>query len=263
MGSGPLFRHRFPASEWPELYRSNGKPDLIVSSWPTRIRSRTRDFVFTCLVISTTSLSSGCAPTIHASRDVDAQEEKTAAVYRYSIYERGVTLYLIQLIFPYPAISNHATVVTMINDEAFPWRDSLRAAKVPGALLNRARQADLFGTTPDNEPGKILISVGRHRIKIDYTWEGNVWVCGSGPYGLGAGCIGEDRPVSSFSIEFDARAGHEYRVFAYAPNPEEHRWVWIEDLTSERIVSGEKPPALFHIELPGTELPAGGPTIDR
>ena len=239
---------------------------LALRFWTTRIRVRTLDFVFTSFVIATVALSSGCAPTIHATRDVDGHEEKTAAIYRYSIYERGLTLYVYFIIlpFPYPAISNHATVVTMIDEEAFPWRDSLPPEQVSRNLLGRAKRADLFGTTRDNEPGKILIPVGRHQIKIDYTWEGGGGVCGGGAYGLAAGCVLEDQPVSSFSVELDAQGDHEYRVFAYAPNPEEHKgWVWIEDLTTERIVSGEKPPALFYIELPGIELPTEGPTINR
>ena len=215
-----------------------------------------------CVVVATAALSTGCAPSIYASRDVDGHEEQTAAIYRYSIYERGVTFYLLQLFILYPAITNHVTVVAMIDDEAFPWVDSRSAMQISSDLLGRAKRADLFGTTRDNEPGKILIPVGRHQLKVDYTWEGNAMLCFSGYYGLGGGCIRDDQPVSSFSIEFDAQPGHEYRVFAYAPNPEEHKgWVWIEDLTTEKIVSGKKPPALSYTEIPGIESPTEEPAI--
>ena len=45
---------------------------------------------------------------------------------------------------------------------------------------------------------------------------------------------------SDLSIKFTTKAGHEYRI------PAERRgarnWIWVEDITTGKVVAGEKPP---------------------
>ncbi len=45
---------------------------------------------------------------------------------------------------------------------------------------------------------------------------------------------------SDLSIDFTVEAGHEYHI--PVERRDERNWIWVEDVTSGKVVAGEKPP---------------------
>ena len=62
-------------------------------------------------------------------------------------------------------------------------------------------------------------------------------LCGS--YYLGSVCMA-NYETRDLSIDFTAEAGHEYRI--PAERRDERNWIWVEDITTGKVVAGEKPP---------------------
>ena len=56
---------------------------------------------------------------------------------------------------------------------------------------------------------------------------------------LGPGVCFEDYQTRDLSIDFTAEAGHEYRIPAERRG--ERNWIWVEDVTSGKVVAGEMP----------------------
>ena len=79
------------------------------------------------------------------------------------------------------------------------------------------------------EGATIHILPGRHSARVHYFRRPGVSLFGFPNY--------ETRDLS---IEFSAKAGHEYRI------PVERRgeknWIWVEDATTGKLVAGKKPP---------------------
>ncbi len=85
----------------------------------------------------------------------------------------------------------------------------------------------------------IHILPGRHSAKVRYRKSPEVAFCGF--YFPIAGCIGS-YTLRDFSIVFMAEAGHEYRI--PAERRDKRDWVWVEDITTGKVVAGEQPPAI-------------------
>ena len=81
---------------------------------------------------------------------------------------------------------------------------------------------------------EIHIRPGEHTAWVRYMRYPDVTLCG----GLG-GCI-PSYEARNISIDFTAVAGHEYRI--PAERIDERNWVWVEDVTTGKVVAGEKPP---------------------
>ena len=77
---------------------------------------------------------------------------------------------------------------------------------------------------------------GQHTAKVRYTGTAPVDLCGAFA-GIG-GCIFQYE--ASLTINFTTEAGHEYRI--PAERRDERDWIWVEDITSGKVVAGEKPP---------------------
>ena len=73
---------------------------------------------------------------------------------------------------------------------------------------------------------------GQHTAKVRYTDNHPVNLCGQ------FGCIFGYK--ASLTINFATEAGHEYRI--PAERRDERDWIWVEDITSGKVVAGEKPP---------------------
>ena len=75
---------------------------------------------------------------------------------------------------------------------------------------------------------------GNHTVSVSYMRYPDVTFC----LGLGP-CFGIYQ-TRDLSIDFTAEAGHEYRIPAERRG--ERNWIWVEDVTSGKVVAGEKPP---------------------
>ena len=60
------------------------------------------------------------------------------------------------------------------------------------------------------------------------------------PGSVGLACFPVLDETHDLSINFVAEAGHEYRIPAERRG--ERNWIWVEDVTSGKVVAGEKPP---------------------
>ncbi len=78
----------------------------------------------------------------------------------------------------------------------------------------------------------IHIRPGQHFARVRYSRLPKVALCGY------FGCI-EDYSTSDLSIDFTAEAGREYRI--PAERRDERNWIWVEDITTGKVVAGEKP----------------------
>ena len=79
---------------------------------------------------------------------------------------------------------------------------------------------------------RLHILPGQHSITVIYERLNHVALCGYG------GCIANYRTVD-LSIKFVAKAGHEYRIPAERSG--KRNWIWVEDVTTGKVISGEKP----------------------
>lgn len=102
---------------------------------------------------------------------------------------------------------------------------------------HRARIYEIDGHRGLGSPIHIL--PGRHTAKVRYQKSPKLAFCGF--YLALSGCVGS-YTKRNLSIIFMAEAGHEYRI--PAERRDKRNWIWVEDITSGRVVAGEKPPAL-------------------
>ncbi len=80
---------------------------------------------------------------------------------------------------------------------------------------------------------RIHILPGQHSARVSYIRYPDVTFC----FGLGP-CFANYQ-TRDLSIDFTAEAGHEYRIPAERRG--ERNWIWVEDVTSGKVVAGEKP----------------------
>ena len=73
---------------------------------------------------------------------------------------------------------------------------------------------------------------GQHTATVYYTGTAPVDLCGT------TGCIFQYEAI--LTINFTTEAGHEYRI--PAERRDERDWIWVEDVTTGKVVAGEKPP---------------------
>lgn len=73
---------------------------------------------------------------------------------------------------------------------------------------------------------------GQHTARVLYIRNAPVDLCSL------FGCFFEYRAI--LTIKFTTEAGHEYRIPAERRG--ERNWIWVEDITSGKVVAGEKPP---------------------
>ncbi len=85
--------------------------------------------------------------------------------------------------------------------------------------------------------GRVIhVLPGKHTARVYYNRKPNVTLCAG--YYVISGCI-ENYETRDLSIDFMVEAGHEYRIPAERRN--ERNWIWVEDVTSGKVVAGEKP----------------------
>ena len=95
---------------------------------------------------------------------------------------------------------------------------------------HQTRVYEIDGT--DGPGYRYHVRPGEHSVTVGYTEYTNPALCS------GLGCT---RSYStSLSISFTAEAGHEYRI--PAERRDERNWIWVEDITTGKVVAGEKPP---------------------
>ena len=80
--------------------------------------------------------------------------------------------------------------------------------------------------------GSYHVRPGQHMAKVRYVGHGPVDLCSEFE------CIFAHR--ASLTINFTTEAGHEYRIPAERRG--ERNWIWVEDITTGKVVAGEKPP---------------------
>ncbi len=80
--------------------------------------------------------------------------------------------------------------------------------------------------------GSYHVRTGQHTAKVRYVGHGPVDLCGQ------FGCLFQHQ--ASLTINFTTEAGHEYRIPAERRG--ERDWIWVEDITSGKVIAGEKPP---------------------
>ncbi len=85
---------------------------------------------------------------------------------------------------------------------------------------------------------EIHILPGQHTARVHYWRNPDVTFCVGG-YAGSDGCIA-NYETRDLSIDFTAEAGHEYRI--PAERRDERNWIWVEDITTGKVVAGEKPP---------------------
>ena len=73
---------------------------------------------------------------------------------------------------------------------------------------------------------------GQHIADVRYVRKPYVALCSL------SDCLGGY--AATLSISFTAEAGHEYRI--PAERSDERNWIWVEDITTGKVVAGEKPP---------------------
>ena len=81
---------------------------------------------------------------------------------------------------------------------------------------------------------RIHILPGSHTVSVSYWRKTSVTLCVDP-----VGCA-NDYHTLDLSIDFMAKAGHEYRI--PAERRDERNWIWVEDITTGKVVAGEKPP---------------------
>ncbi len=87
---------------------------------------------------------------------------------------------------------------------------------------------------------RIHILPGQHSARVTYQRNPDVAFCVTAPpIFLSGPCFGIYQ-TRDLSIDFTAEAGHEYRIPAERRG--ERNWIWVEDVTSGKVVAGEKPP---------------------
>ncbi len=127
---------------------------------------------------------------------------KSEIAVLHRIDSHGKTLVLL-LVVPLPGVK-HQTVV----------------AEIDGKNVNLA--------------ARYHILPGNHTVSVSYTRFPDVGLC------VGLACFPVLDETHDLSINFVAEAGHEYRIPAERRG--ERNWIWVEDVTSGKVVAGEKPP---------------------
>jgi hypothetical protein len=80
--------------------------------------------------------------------------------------------------------------------------------------------------------GPIHVRPAKHWATVLHEFSGPVVLCGY------LGCIATSSVI--LKIDFSTEAGHEYGIAAERRN--ERKWIWVEDITTGKVVAGEKPP---------------------
>ncbi len=98
--------------------------------------------------------------------------------------------------------------------------------------IPRDRHRTVIVKIDGKRPGgtEFHILPGQHTAKVRYWRYPDVYLWGIPNY-----------RTRDLSIDFTAEAGHEYRIPAERRG--ERNWIWVEDITSGKVVAGEKPPA--------------------
>ena len=78
--------------------------------------------------------------------------------------------------------------------------------------------------------GWVYVLPGRHSVKVDYSCFGGI---------AGDVCF-LNYKTRDLSIDFTAKAGHQYRIPAERRG--EKNWIWVEDAKNGDVVAGGKPP---------------------
>lgn len=201
-----------------------------------------RRLVVACAAVISLAAGTACSPTIQATRAVD-DAERVATLNRYSAHDRDLGVTFLYFILPIPWRVDHASVVTSVDDEPFPFpADFYASSGEAEALIGAATAASSWNRTLAGDPTKLLVAPGRHTIQGKYTRWYTLSGCAAGYLG-GAVCAGPgDLPLVTFTAGFDAEVGHEYSIFAYSPELDGSGLrVWVEDLTTGRVVAGEPP----------------------
>ena len=86
-----------------------------------------------------------------------------------------------------------------------------------------------------NRGTRVHILPGSHTVSVSYAKYSDVNLC------VGLACLPPSEGLD-LSIDFMAEAGHEYRIPAERRG--ERNWIWVEDVTSGKVIAGEKPPEL-------------------
>ena len=99
--------------------------------------------------------------------------------------------------------------------------------------IPRGRHRTTIVKIDGKRPGgtQFHILPGQHSASVIYSRLPDVTLCGWG-------CI--SNYSSGLSIDFTAEAGHEYRI--PVERRDERDWIWVEDITTGKVVAGEKPP---------------------
>ena len=133
------------------------------------------------------------------------QLEKSEIAVLHRLHRHGSSLALFGLI-PLPHEKHSAKII-----------------KVDGTTLGTGRE--------------IHVRPGLHAVEINYIKFGIVTLCGAIAH-IPTGCT--HIYDNQLSIKFTAEAGHEYSVPAERRN--EQDWIWVEDITTGKVVAGAKPP---------------------
>ncbi len=98
--------------------------------------------------------------------------------------------------------------------------------------IPRGRHRTVIVKIAGKRPGGIQFHIlpGQHTAKVLYQRYPDVSLWGITNY-----------KTRDISIDFTAEAGHEYRI--PAERRDERDWIWVEDVTTGKVVAGEKPPA--------------------
>ena len=83
----------------------------------------------------------------------------------------------------------------------------------------------------------IHVLPGQHSVKVMYRRHPDVEFCL--PTFVQIVCFKKDDEYYDLSIDFTAKAGHEYRIPAERRG--ERNWIWVEDVETGKVVAGEKP----------------------
>lgn len=150
---------------------------------PMRARNIRRNCSVPAIGIAVTSALLGCTsiPQDKQLAPPLQPEADLATIHVHSRYEKGIGVNLVGIL-PLPA--------RVLNNDTW-------IHEFDGQFISQAS-------------GEIRVSGGRHSVKLFYRQEGRLQLCGIFDcFGVGSG------NASDFTIDFVAKAGHQYRFLAY------------------------------------------------
>ncbi len=164
------------------------------------------------LVVVLALLSSGCAMKAYEGPELPRSE----IAVLHGVDSHGVVLGIFMYL-PVPE-DRHRTSIYEIDGKSVP---------------AHAQFDTDFRNAPEGQPERIHILPGQHTARVSYERRPNVTLCGF------PSCI-RNYYTRDLSIDFAVEAGHEYRI--PVERRDERNWIWVEDITSGKVVAGEKPP---------------------